>query len=67
MPFIQEVVRYDARILGLQSQPLEVTPLDDRRLVVDAFVRWRIVDVERFREAVGMEGCAPRRCGSSGS
>jgi len=56
IPFIQEVVRYDARILGLQTQPLEVTPLDDRRLVVDAFARWRIVDVERFRQAVGMEG-----------
>ncbi len=56
IPVIQEVVRYDARILGLQSQPLEITPLDDRRLVVDAFMRWRIVDVVRFREAVGIEG-----------
>ncbi len=56
IPVIQEVVRYDARILGLQSQPLEVTPADDRRLVVDAFVRWRIADVQRFRQAVGTEG-----------
>ena len=56
VPIIQDVVRYDARILGLQSQPLEVTPLDDRRLVVDAFLRWRITDVIRFREAVGVEG-----------
>ncbi|MGY6534576.1 MAG: protease modulator HflC [Pararhodobacter sp.] len=56
IPFIQDVVRYDARILGLQSQPLEVTPLDDRRLVVDAFLRWRITDVEQFRQAVGVEG-----------
>jgi len=55
-PFIQEVVRYDARILGLQTQPLEVTPLDDRRLVVDAFLRWRLTDVRRFREAVGVDG-----------
>lgn len=56
IPFIQDVVRYDARILGLQSQPLEITPLDDRRLVVDAFVRWRIANVEQFRQAVGAEG-----------
>ena len=56
IPFIQEVVRYDARILGLQTQPLEVTPLDDRRLVVDAFMRWRLTDVRRFREAVGADG-----------
>jgi modulator of FtsH protease HflC len=56
IPFIQEVVRYDGRILGLQTQPLEITPLDDRRLVVDAFARWRIVDVVQFREALGIEG-----------
>ena len=56
IPFIQDVVRYDSRILGLQTQPLEVTPLDDRRLVVDAFLRWRLTDVRRFREAVGVDG-----------
>jgi membrane protease subunit HflC len=33
------------RILGLQTQPIEVTLLADRRLVVDAFARWRIVDL----------------------
>ncbi len=56
IPLIQEVVRYDDRILGLQAQPLEVTPLDDRRLVVDAFARWRIVNLVDFREAVGAGG-----------
>jgi len=56
IPIIQEVVRYDGRILGMQSQPLEVTPLDDRRLVVDAFARWRIVNLIEFRESVGTEG-----------
>lgn len=53
IPLIQEVVRYEDRILGLPTQPLEVTPLDDRRLVVDAFARWRIVNLVEFREAVG--------------
>jgi membrane protease subunit HflC len=56
IPLIQEVVRYDDRILGLPTRPLEVTPLDDRRLVVDAFARWRIVDLVEFREAVGAGG-----------
>ncbi|SNX72695.1 protease FtsH subunit HflC [Cereibacter ovatus] len=56
IPLIQEVVRYDGRILGLPTQPIEVTPLDDRRLVVDAFARWRIVDLVEFREAVGAGG-----------
>lgn len=56
IPLIQEVVRYEDRMLGLQTQPLEVTPLDDRRLVVDAFARWRIVNLVDFREAVGAGG-----------
>jgi modulator of FtsH protease HflC len=53
LPFIQEVVLYEDRILGLPTTPIEVTMLDDRRLVVDAFARWRITDLVRFREAVG--------------
>ena len=56
IPFIQQIVRYDDRILSRDIDPLEVTPLDDRRLVVDAFARYRIVDVRRFREAVGDGG-----------
>lgn len=56
IPFLDDVVKYDVRILGLPTQPLEVTPLDDRRLVVDAFARWRITDVVRFRQAVGPGG-----------
>ncbi|WP_442772651.1 protease modulator HflC [Paenirhodobacter enshiensis] len=56
IPMIQQVVKYDGRILSLTTQPLEVTPLDDRRLVVDAFARWRIADLVKFREAVGSGG-----------
>ena len=56
VPLIQEVVYYDDRILSRDIDPLEVTPLDDRRLVVDAFARYRITDVQRFREAVGAGG-----------
>lgn len=56
IPLIQEVVRYDDRILSRDIDPIEVTPLDDRRLVVDAFARYRIVDVEKFRQAVGAGG-----------
>jgi membrane protease subunit HflC len=56
LPFIQQVVRYDDRILSLDTMPLEVTPLDDRRLVVDAFARYRIINVVQFRQAVGTGG-----------
>ena len=56
IPLIQDVVRYDDRILSRDIDPLEVTPLDDRRLVVDAFARYRITDVNQFRQAVGGGG-----------
>ncbi len=56
IPLIQEVVRYEDRILSIDVEPLEVTPLDDRRLVVDAFARYRIADVNQFRQAVGSGG-----------
>ena len=56
IPLIQEVVRYDDRILSLDTDAIEVTPSDDRRLVVDAFARYRISDVVQFRQAVGVGG-----------
>jgi membrane protease subunit HflC len=56
IPFIQEVVFYDDRILSLDTAAIEVTPSDDRRLVVDAFARYRISDVVQFRQAVGVGG-----------
>lgn len=56
LPFFEEVVRYDDRILSLDTDTIEVTPSDDRRLVVDAFARYRIADVVQFRQAVGAGG-----------
>ncbi len=60
IPFIQEVVRYDGRILSLDTPTIEITPSDDRRLVVDAFARYRIGNTEekiiQFRQAVGAGG-----------
>jgi modulator of FtsH protease HflC len=56
IPLMQDVVLYEDRILGLQTQPIEVTLLSDRRLVVDAFARWRIVDLVEFRQSVGTAG-----------
>ncbi|MBU2891032.1 protease modulator HflC [Celeribacter halophilus] len=58
LPFIQDVVFYDDRILSLETPEIEVTPSDDRRLLVDAFARYRISDVVRFRQAVSTGGIA---------
>ena len=58
LPWPDTVVRYDDRILSIDTPSIEVTPSDDRRLVVDAFARYRIADVRQFREAVGDGGLA---------
>ena len=56
IPLIQEVIRYDNRILSRDIPQLHVTPSDDRRLEVNAFARYRITDVEQFRQATGAGG-----------
>jgi membrane protease subunit HflC len=56
IPLLDEVVRYDDRILSLETPMIEVTPADDRRLEVDAFVLYRIADIRQFRQALGAGG-----------
>lgn len=56
MPFVDQVVRYDDRIISIDMAAQEVIPNDDRRLIVDAFARYRISDLERFRQATGAGG-----------
>jgi membrane protease subunit HflC len=58
IPFVQDVAYYDSRVLPVETSALEVTPADERRLVVDAFARWRITDVVEFRQAVQTEAAA---------
>ena len=47
-PFTDTIVLIDKRILDLDTQPLEVIASDQKRLVVDAFTRYRIVDPLAF-------------------
>ena len=65
IPFIQEVLFYDSRILGVTTDPAEFTLGDSKRLVVDAFARWRITDLPKFRRAVGAGGIEAARANLS--
>ncbi len=56
LPLLDEVVRFEDRILTLETPLVEVTPADDRRLEVDAFVLYRISDIVQFRQALGADG-----------
>jgi len=56
VPLMDQVVRYDDRIISIDMAAQEVIPNDDRRLIVDAFARYRIADLETFRQATGAGG-----------
>ncbi|MBM1309449.1 protease modulator HflC [Sulfitobacter mediterraneus] len=56
VPLLDEVVRYEDRILSLETEVIEVTPADDRRLEIDAFVLYRIADIVQYRQAIGAGG-----------
>ena len=64
IPFIQNVEFFDKRLLDLDSAPQEVIASDQKRLVVDAFARWRITDPLLFYQAVGDERVARSRLGA---
>src|ERR1700686_236863 len=52
-PFIDTVIDIDKRILDLENPSQEVIASDQKRLVVDAFARYRIKDALRFYQSVG--------------
>jgi len=61
IPFIQNVVYLDRRILSLDPPPEEVIASDQKRLIVDAFARFKIVDPLKFYISVGNERVARSR------
>jgi len=64
-PLVQTATVYDNRILALDSRPQEVIAADQKRLVVDAFARFRITDPLLFYQAVTNEQVARSRLSSS--
>ena len=61
IPFIQNVVYLDKRILNLDTPPEEVIASDQKRLIVDSFTRFKIVDPLKFYISVGNERVARSR------
>ena len=55
IPIIQNVVFLDRRILNLDAPPIEVIASDQKRLIVDAYARFKIVDPLKFYISVGDE------------
>jgi len=61
IPFVQNVVFLDRRILILDPAPEEVIASDQKRLIVDAYSRFKIVDPLKFYISVGNEMVARSR------
>jgi modulator of FtsH protease HflC len=61
LPFIQNVVFLDKRILNLDNAPQEVIASDQKRLIIDAITRFQIIDPLKFYISVGNERVARSR------
>ncbi|WP_372055725.1 protease modulator HflC [Tistrella mobilis] len=64
LPFVQNVVYYDNRVLDFDADVQELIASDQKRLVVDSFARFRITDPLRFYQAVGSEAVVRARLDS---
>ena len=53
LPFVQSVITFDRRLLDYDLPPEEVILADQRRLIVDGFMRFRITDPLQYYQAVG--------------
>lgn len=61
LPFVQEVRRFDKRILEWDGSPDQIPTLDKRFILLDTTARWRISDPLRFLQSVGDERSAQSR------
>ena len=55
MPIAQEVKKFDARVLTLDSAPETYYTLEKKPLIVDSFVKWKVADVPSFYESASFE------------
>jgi modulator of FtsH protease HflC len=62
LPVVQDVLRFDRRVLTLDSRPERYLTFEKKDVNVDFFVKWRIADVRRFYQATaGNEDAARQR------
>jgi len=61
LPFVQEVLYFDRRILAYDAQPRELLTVDKQQLVVDNYARFRIIDPLQYYRTVRNEAGAQSR------
>ena len=65
LPLIQNVVRYDVRILEYDLPIEEVIAVDKKRMLIDSFTRFKITDHLEFYKTVGTESSVRNRLNSN--
>lgn len=63
LPLVETVDIFDKRILDIDTQTQEVTASDQKRLIVDAFARYKIVDPLKFYQTLRSESVVRSRLG----
>tara|TARA_B110000971_G_scaffold66682_1_gene68370 strand:+ start:640 stop:1509 length:870 start_codon:yes stop_codon:yes gene_type:complete len=53
IPFVDQVRKFDGRVLTLDADPASFFTIEKKRLIVDAFSKWRIIDVDVYYRATG--------------
>ncbi|MDH5377953.1 MAG: protease modulator HflC, partial [Gammaproteobacteria bacterium] len=53
IPFVNNVRKFDARILTLDAQPEEYLTSEKKNVIVDSFVKWRITDAGTYYRSMG--------------
>ena len=64
IPLAQNIVKFDKRILLFDNNAEEIIAADKKRLIVDAFVRYKIIDPLKFYQTVRFEAALNNRLGS---
>ena len=64
VPLAQNIVKFDKRILLFDNNAEEIIAADKKRLIVDAFVRYKIIDPLKFYQTVRFEAALNNRLGS---
>ncbi len=53
IPFINNVRKFDSRVLTLDAEPERYLTFEKKNVIVDAFIKWRISDVENYYKTMG--------------
>lgn len=55
IPIMHKIRKFDARILTMDSRPVRFLTLEKKSLIIDAYAKWRVIDVQKYYTATNGE------------